>query len=129
VAHLVGETTSIHMVPIHDFTHQFCTDNPDTWMDIDGAPKALDGIGEKFNIHPLVLEDILNTETRPKVEITDSYIFITMKMLTNNNSENQIVTEQVSLILGDTFVFSFLEKSDSVFNPRKSIFSIPADST
>ncbi|MDZ7625856.1 MAG: CorA family divalent cation transporter [Ignavibacteriaceae bacterium] len=66
-------------------------------------------------MHPLVLEDILNTETRPKIEMADDYIFIAMKMLTYNPSEDQIDTEQVSFILGNSFVLSFLEKSDSTF--------------
>ena len=98
------------------------TDTPQvTWVNVCGLhdTELIKRIGEKFNIHPLVLEDILNTETRPKIEITDNYIFIAMKMLTNNNNENQFSTEQVSFILGKTFVFSFLEKSDSIFNPIK----------
>ena len=96
------------------------TDTPQvTWVNVSGLhdTELIKQIGEKFNIHPLVLEDILNTETRPKIEITDNYVFIAMKMLTDNNTENHIVTEQVSFILGDTFVFSFLEKSDNIFNP------------
>jgi len=98
------------------------TDTPQvTWVNVCGLhdTELIKQIGEKFNIHPLVLEDILNTETRPKIEITDNYIFVAMKMLTNNNPKNQINTEQVSFILGNTFVFSFLEKSDSIFNPIK----------
>jgi len=98
------------------------TDTPQvTWVNVCGLhdTELIKQIGEKFNIHPLVLEDILNTETRPKIEITDNYIFISMKMLSNNNPENQILTEQVSFILGNSFVFSFLEKSDSIFNPIK----------
>jgi len=98
------------------------TDTPQvTWVNICGLHDIdlIKQIGEKFNIHPLVLEDILNTETRPKIEITDNYIFIAMKMLTNNNHEDRIGIEQVSFILGKTFVFSFLEKSDSIFNPIK----------
>ena len=98
------------------------TDTPQvTWVDVSGLhdTELIKQIGEKFNIHPLVLEDILNTETRPKIEMTDKYIFIAMKMLTYNAAENEIVTEQVSFILGDTFVFSFLEKSDNIFNPIK----------
>jgi len=98
------------------------TDTPQvTWVNVCGLhdTELIKQIGEKFNIHPLVLEDILNTETRPKIEITDNYIFISMKMLSNNNPENQILTEQVSFILGNSFVFSFLEKSDGIFNPIK----------
>jgi magnesium transporter len=98
------------------------TDTPQvTWVSVSGLhdTELIKQIGEKFSIHPLVLEDILNTETRPKIEMTDDYIFIAMKMLTYNNNESEIVTEQVSFILGDTFVFSFLEKSDNIFNPIK----------
>ena len=98
------------------------TDTPQvTWVSVSGLhdTELIKQIGEKFSIHPLVLEDILNTETRPKIEMTDDYIFIAMKMLTYNSSENQIDTEQVSFILGNSFVFSFLEKSDSVFKPIK----------
>ncbi|HEY6626913.1 MAG TPA: magnesium/cobalt transporter CorA [Ignavibacteriaceae bacterium] len=98
------------------------TDTPQvTWVSVSGLhdTELIKQIGEKFNIHPLVLEDILNTETRPKIEITDDYIFIAMKMLTHNKSEDQIDTEQVSFLLGNSFVFSFLEKSDSVFKPIK----------
>ena len=98
------------------------TDTPQvTWVNVCGLhdTELIKQIGEKFNIHPLVLEDILNTETRPKIEITDSYIFIAMKMLSYNKSEDQVDTEQVSFILGNSFVFSFLEKSDSVFKPIK----------
>jgi magnesium transporter len=98
------------------------TDTPQvTWVNVCGLhdTELIKQIGEKFNIHPLVLEDILNTETRPKIEITDNYIFISMKMLSNNNLENQILAEQVSFILGNSFVFSFLEKSDGIFNPIK----------
>jgi magnesium transporter len=98
------------------------TDTPQvTWVDVAGLhdTELIKQIGEKFNIHPLVLEDILNTETRPKIEMADDYIFIAMKMLTYNSSDNQIDTEQVSFILGNSFVFSFLEKSDNIFNPIK----------
>jgi magnesium transporter len=96
------------------------TDTPQvTWVNVSGLhdTEHIKQIGEKFNIHPLVLEDILNTETRPKIEVADKYVFIAMKMLTYNTDEDEIVTEQVSFILGDTFVFSFLEKSDNIFNP------------
>jgi magnesium transporter len=98
------------------------TDTPQvTWVNVSGLhdTELIKQIGDKFNIHPLVLEDILNTETRPKIEMTDDYIFIAMKMLTYNNNDSEIITEQVSFILGNSFVFSFLEKSDNIFNPIK----------
>ena len=112
------ETCEIHSVEeIEPYT-----DTPQiTWVNVCGLhdTELIKQIGEKFSIHPLVLEDILNTETRPKIEVTEKYVFIAMKMLTYNNNESEIVTEQVSFILGDTFVFSFLEKSDNIFSPIK----------
>jgi len=112
------ETCEIHSVEEIDPY----TDTPQiTWVNVCGLhdTELIKQIGEKFSIHPLVLEDILNTETRPKIEVTDKYVFIAMKLLTYNNNESEIVTEQVSFILGDTFVFSFLEKSDNIFSPIK----------
>jgi len=96
-----------------------------TWVNVCGLHETdfLKQIGEKFSIHPLVLEDILNTETRPKIEITDEYIFIVIKLLNYNSDEKEINSEQVSFILGKNFVFSFLEKNDTIFNPIKDRIS------
>ncbi len=105
------------------------TDTPKiTWVNVCGLHETdfLKQIGEKFNIHPLVLEDILNTETRPKLEITDDYIFIVMKLLSYNSEERTLDSEQVSFLLGKNFVFSFLEKNDSIFNPLKDRITGPA---
>jgi len=96
------------------------TDTPQvTWVSVCGLHETdfLMQIGERFKVHPLVLEDILNTETRPKIEITDDYLFIVMKLITYNTEHKILESEQVSFILGDSFVFSFMERSDEIFNP------------
>lgn len=113
------EITSIEEIEAYTDTPQV------TWINVCGLhdTELLKQIGEKFNIHPLVLEDILNTETRPKIEIADDYVFIALKMLTFNPAEKEIESEQISFILGKSFVFSFLEKSDSVFYPIKERIS------
>ena len=98
------------------------TDTPQvTWVSVCGLHETefLMQIGEKFKVHPLVLEDILNTETRPKIEITDDYLFIVMKLITYNAEHKILESEQVSFILGKSFVFSFMERSDEIFNPIK----------
>jgi len=98
------------------------TDTPQvTWVSVCGLHETdfLKQVGEKFKVHPLVLEDILNTDTRPKIEITDDYLFIVMKLLIFNEEQKILETEQVSFILGKTFLFSFSEKSDVIFNPVK----------
>jgi magnesium transporter len=98
------------------------TDTPQvTWVSVCGLHETefLKQVGEKFKVHPLVLEDILNTDTRPKIEVTDDYLFIVMKLLTYNAEQKILETEQVSFILGRTFLFSFSEKADEIFNPVK----------
>jgi magnesium transporter len=98
------------------------TDTPQvTWVSVCGLHETdfLKQIGEKFKVHPLVLEDILNTDTRPKIEITDNYLFVVMKLITFNPEQKIMEGEQVSFILGRTFLFSFSEKTDDIFNPVK----------
>lgn len=94
--------------------------NEDTsWINIDGIHdiKHIEKAGELFSIHPLILEDILDTEHRPKVEEEENYIFFTLKMLKYNEAKKEIDYEQVSLVLGNTYVISFQEKVGDVFDP------------
>ncbi len=90
-----------------------------SWIDITGLynTEAIDEIGKYYNLHPLTLEDILNVNQRPKMEYFDDYIFIVLKMLTYNEQEHEIESEQVSLVLGDNFIFTFQEHIGDVFDP------------
>lgn len=90
-----------------------------TWINIEGLHQLeiIEKIGKQFNIHPLVLEDIANTEQRPKMEDFDDYIFLILKMLCFEEDKNVIKAEQVGLILGSNFVISFGEGEGDVFNP------------
>ena len=90
-----------------------------TWVNIEGLTniELIGDIGKQFNIHPLVLEDILNTNQRPKFEEFDDYHYIVLKNLSLNNSE--VVYEQVSILQLQNFVFTFREKSDELFTPIK----------
>lgn len=89
-----------------------------TWINIDGVHQLdiIQKIGEHFDLHPLLLEDIVNTEQRPKMEDFDKYIFIVLKMLDYDNIQHQINNEQLSLILGENFVISFQEREGDIFN-------------
>jgi len=82
-----------------------------SWINIDGIHdvEIVKTIGKKFDIHPLILEDILNPYQRPKVEDQDYYIFIVLKMLQYNSESAEIKSEQVSIIVGKNFVISFQE--------------------
>ena len=102
------------------------TDTPQiTWVSVCGLHETdfLKQVGEKFKIHSLVLEDILNIDTRPKIEITDDYLFIVMKLVLFNPDQKILETEQVSFILGKSFLFSFSERTDVIFNPIKDRIS------
>ena len=90
-----------------------------TWINIDGLHQVeiLEKLGECYGLHPLVLEDILNTDQRPKMEDYGEYIYIVLKALDYNDKSNEIETEQISLILGSNFVFSFQEREGDTFDP------------
>ena len=92
-----------------------------TWINIDGLHQLeiIEKIGKHFNIHPLVLEDITNTEQRPKMEDFDDYLFLILKMICFEEKDNRIKVEQVGLILGSNFVISFQEEKGNVFDPVK----------
>lgn len=93
-----------------------------TWINIDGIhdPKIIEDLGKQFGFHSLLLEDIMNTEQRPKIDDFEEHIFIILKMLTYEKKE--IVTEQISILIGRNFVISFQEKEGDIFDPiRKRI--------
>ncbi len=89
------------------------------WINVSGLHNMgmMEMIRERFNIHPLVIEDILNTLQRPKFEDHGDYALISLKML--QISGEQVSTEQLSLILGKNFVLSFQERSGDVFDPLR----------
>lgn len=88
------------------------------WVNVDGIHQMelLQQLGDCFGLHPLVLEDIMNTDQRPKMEDFGEYVYIVLKML-GFNHRGEIVAEQVSLILGQNFVLSFRERESDIFNP------------
>jgi len=88
-----------------------------TWINVDGLSdtKLIQSLSENFAVHPLVQEDILNTDQRPKVEDFEDFLYIVLKMLRWNDEANEIDIEQVSLILGPNFVISFQERPGDVF--------------
>jgi magnesium transporter len=91
-----------------------------TWVDVEGIHqvKILEKLGERFGLHPLVVEDILNMEERPKMEDFSDYILIILKISCHyDNRSNGIETEQISLVLGPNFPVSFQEREGDVFRP------------
>jgi len=90
-----------------------------TWINVDGLHQVeiLEKLGECYGFHPLMLEDILNTDQRPKMEDYGDYIYIVLKRLSQSNKNNGTMTEQISLIMGSNFVISFQETEGDIFDP------------
>jgi magnesium transporter len=91
-----------------------------TWINVEGVHRVevIEKLGHCFGLHPLVLEDILNTNQRPKMEIYEGYVYIVLRMLYGYDSNGSVKAEQVSLILGSNFVISFQEGMEGdVFDP------------
>lgn len=90
-----------------------------TWINIDGLHEVdvVEKIGKNFELHPLVLEDIVHTEQRPKMDDFENYIFIITKMLSYDEEQHQLIAEQFSLILGPNYVITFQERVGDVFEP------------
>ncbi len=92
---------------------------PISWLNIYGIhdTELIKRIGEIYDLHPLALEDILNTGQRPKTDEFDNCRFIAMKMLQYDEEEQQVNAEQLSLVLGKDFLITFQECPGDVFEP------------
>lgn len=79
------------------------------WINVDGVHQAelIEAIGKRFNIHPLTLEDIVNTSQRAKFEDYENYVVAIMKMI--DYTTDELRSEQLSVVLMDGMVLSFQE--------------------
>lgn len=115
-----------------DYTKEFCTEkelqsvqesfeykdtDSVTWINLNGLNHVnqIEDLGQHYDIHPLVLEDIVNIAQRPKIDEYDDYLFVVLKMLYYDDNQ-QIVSEQVSFILGKNYVLTFQESEGDVFD-------------
>ena len=80
-----------------------------TWINIDKVPPImfLKELQLGFDLHPVVIEDILNLNQRPKIEILDDYIYTVLKMLRLDEEKKRIIPEQVSIVLSHKFLITF----------------------
>ncbi|WP_255991595.1 magnesium/cobalt transporter CorA [Chitinolyticbacter albus] len=87
------------------------------WLNLHGLGdvELLKYIGKRFNLHPLVMEDILNTEQRPKVEVYPGYLFVTARLV-HSTDDGLIGSEQIAIVLGRGFVLTFQEKPTGTFD-------------
>jgi magnesium transporter len=89
-----------------------------TWVNVTGIHDVtvIEEFGKAFNIHPLLLEDIVHPDQRPKLEDYDDYLFLVLRMLIYDEAKEELLSEQVSLILGPNFVITFQEREGDVFD-------------
>lgn len=90
-----------------------------SWVNVDGIHDAsvISAIGKQFQIHSLVLEDVMNSTSRPKVEIFDDYIFITLKVLEIKDVTKGLRMEQLSAVIGKNYLITFQENPEDSFEP------------
>ncbi|MEQ4487821.1 MAG: magnesium/cobalt transporter CorA [Dehalococcoides mccartyi] len=89
------------------------------WVKVSGLQDTamVEELGKCFNLHPLTLEDVVNTEQRPKLEDYGNYLFAVIKALHWDSELKKTRSEHISLILGKNFLISFQEHQSDIFNP------------
>ena len=89
------------------------------WLNVHGIHdvELIKLIGQKFGLHPLVQEDILNTEQRPKVDEYSNYVFLETRHFYFERESLSVSSEQISLVLSHNFVLTFQERSTGAFAP------------
>lgn len=89
------------------------------WLDVCGFRniEVIESVGKAFNIHPLVLEDILNPTQRPKIEEFQDSVFMVIRSLRYDDSDDRAEAEQVCIIMGQNFVITFKDSHHPIFDP------------
>ena len=90
-----------------------------TWINVDGVhdSEIVEKLGSHFGLHPLILEDIMTTSQRPKMEDLGDAVYIVLNMVEWGSGDPDLVTEQMSLVFGKNFVLSFQERPGDTFDP------------
>lgn len=96
---------------------EYLSDDHVTWISIHGLQDTtlIAQIGEKFNISSLILEDILNTDERPKFIEDDTHLFVILKSLNFNPENCKFQIDQISLIVGENYLISIQETETDYF--------------
>ncbi len=104
-----------------DEAFKYKSSNRVSWINIDGLRKAdVEAICTHFEIHPLLIEDILSVNQRPKMDEVEGVMFCLLNMLYYNNTKQTVEQEQISIVLGRDFVITFQEDANrDVFNPLR----------
>ena len=92
------------------------------WLNVHGVHDAnlIKKLGDIFKLHPLVLEDILNTQQRPKMDEYDDYVFLETQSFQYDKANLNMASEQVSFVLGKNYLLTFQERSTGTFEPVRN---------
>ena len=114
-----GERCSEGEVGSIDACFPFKSSSSVTWVNVDGLHdvELVRRVGEYFGWHPLLQEDIVATGQRAKVEEYGGYLFVVLPMLSWDEERQQVEQEQLSLVLGNRYVFTFQERAGDDFEP------------
>lgn len=108
-----------------DVTDEICLKRIETplmtWIEVHGVsdPSVISSIGSHFRLHSLILEDVLNTTQRAKLDTYQDQVFIVCRLLRYDELEHGLKDEQVSIVFGPNYLISFLEKDEDIFKPIK----------
>src|SRR6187401_1325979 len=113
-----SETIEVYDAKAVNECFQFLSRHTITWINIDGLRKAdVETLSNYFGVHPLIQEDIMSINQRPKMDEIDNILFCLLNMLYYNSQKNTVEQEQISIVIGKNFVISFQEDpSRDVFN-------------
>ena len=114
----VEEKTVQNFKEIATFAHKKTV----TWFNMYGLHdiEILKEIGEEFHFDKLILADVLETQSRPKIEDFNNFVFISLKMIQFSEEKQDITVENLSLLFNDNILFSFQEKKGDVFEPVRN---------
>lgn len=89
------------------------------WLNVHGLhePSVMEEIGTRFGLHPLVLEDIANTQQRPKFDDFKAYVFVVLRVFHYDASRRDAISDQISIIASPDYLISFQERPTGLFNP------------
>jgi magnesium transporter len=92
-----------------------------TWINVDGIHRVdlVEKLGKHFGLHPLLMEDIVTTDQRPKMEDFGNYLYIVAKMMYYND-KNEVNSEQISFVIGKNFLLTFQESVGDIFEPVRN---------
>lgn len=92
-----------------------------TWIQVEGVydTSIIDAIGSHFHLHSLILEDVVNTTQRAKLDTYQDQVFIVMRLLKYSEETHDLKDEQVSIVFGPNYLITFLENEENILKPIK----------